>query len=104
MLPFLYHTGEAPKLCLETATLINKWPNFRGNLRYGLGISLFGISEKNINLVKETMVAMMASLWGCCNDQSFESARIIEVIVHEKYIQVSLHLVPLEHAVADVSC
>ncbi|KAF8341130.1 hypothetical protein F5887DRAFT_1076559 [Amanita rubescens] len=84
MLPFLYHLGEVPKVCRETVTLINKWPNFHGNLRYGLGISLFGISEKNMNLVEKTMVAMMASLRGC---QSYESAMNIEVIVYEKYIQ-----------------
>ncbi len=97
MLPFLYHPGEVPKVCRETATLINKWPDFR---RCGLGISLLGISEKNINLVEETMVAMDASLRSCCHDQSYES---VNVIIHEKYIQVSLRLVS-QHAEADISC
>ena len=99
MLPFLYHPGEVPKVCRKTATLINKWP-FGNRRSYSLGISLLGISEKNINLVEETMVAMVQDR---PRDPSYESVNI-SIIVHEKYMQVSHRLVSQHAAAAHIRC
>lgn len=90
LLPSLYHPGEVPRVCRETATLIKRWPGLLKNYGYRPCISLIGISEENINLVEKTMVAMMP----CLPDRCHEFANItVKFIIHEKYIQVSLHLV-----------
>jgi hypothetical protein len=99
-----YHPGEVSQVCRETAALIKKWTLLRKNHGYQLCISLLGISEENIHLVEKTMLGMMACLPDCHDQHDGEFADVmVKVIIHAKYIQVSLQLV-YQHAAADIYC
>ena len=62
MFPAFYRPGEALQACREVGASLTNWHGFFRQDRYHLSVSLLGISEKNISLLRELMEAMAICL------------------------------------------